>query len=133
MSKIKFLVMFLVVAGMGLSSCKKEEAATPAADKKTLLSKTWKISEYYEDGQLIQDPVLTSARMTFNAAGTYSSIFDGDTDNGTWAFNAAEDRIILDGGTVFEETWSIQELTTSRLKVSYTDAGSSYEIIYVPA
>lgn len=133
MSKVKFLVLFLALAGFGLTSCEKEEAAAPVPTKKELISKTWKISEYYEDGQLIQNPILTSARMTFTAAGTYTAIFDGDTDNGTWAFNAAEDRVILDGGTAFEETWSIQELSTTRFKVNYSSDGTTYEVIWVPA
>lgn len=129
MSKLKFIVLFLAVAGISLSSCKKED---PAPTKKELLSKTWKINEFYEDGQQINDPSLSSVRLTFNANGTYNSIGFGDNATGPWEFNADETRVIMDKGTVDEFTVSIATLTATSLKITFTDSGSNYEITWSP-
>ncbi len=129
MSKVKFLVLFLAVAGISLSSCKKED---PAPTKKELLSKTWKISEFYEDGQQINDPSLASIRLTYNTNGTYTSIGFGDNSTGTWEFNSDETRIVMDKGTADEMTVSISTLTATSLKITWNADGSAYEVTWSP-
>ena len=130
MSKLKFLVLFLAVAGISLSSCKKED---PAPTKKELLSKTWKISEFYEDGQQVNDPALSSVRLTFNAAGTYTSVGFGSNATGPWEFNADETRIIMDKGTPDEFTGSITTLSTTQFKMTWTEDGTAFEVLMIPS
>jgi hypothetical protein len=130
MSKAKFLILFLAVAGISLTSCKKED---PAPTKTELLAKTWKISEFYEDGQLISDPSLASVRLTFNANGTYTSVGFGSNSTGSWEFNADDTRILMDKGTVDEFTGSVVTLSTTTFKMTWTEDSTAYEIVMVPA
>lgn len=132
MKNLKLIVMLLAVASLTLSACKKEEPAAPAADKKTLLSKTWKISEFYEDGQQINDPSLSSVRLTFNANGTYTAIGFGDNASGPWEFNSDQSRIVMDKGTADEWTVSIGTLSATTLKITWNEDGSAYEVTWSP-
>jgi len=132
MSKAKFLILFLALAGIGLSSCKKDDPVVEPT-KKELLSKTWKISEFYEDGQQVNDPSLSSVRLTYNTNGTYTAIGFGDNATGTWEFNSDETRIVMDKGTADEWTVSISTLSSTALKITWSEDGSAYEVTWAPA
>jgi|GEM_PF-1671667 len=131
MTKIRLLIMFLAIAGIGTIACEKEETADPT-DKKALISKTWKISAYYDNGHLLEDSVFITARYTYASNGTYTFLFDGDTVNGTWAFNATNDAVIMDAGTQSEVMNTILELNDTSFKTSYTGGGGTVIVWMVP-
>lgn len=128
LSKVLLLFVALGVT-LATSSCKKEDEPT----KTELLTKTWKISEVYVNGQLDADPSYGMYRFTFTATGTYNITYTGGADNGVWEFNTDESRIIFDKGTADEDTWEVMSLTMESSRMKATDDGDTLELLFVPA
>jgi hypothetical protein len=66
---------------------------------------------------------MINATVNFDAAGTYTGSMTGQTENGSWEFNAGETSIIIDKGTAYETEAIIVQLTSGvlELNVLYQD------------
>lgn len=136
MKKLQAIVLFLAVAGLSLTACKKEET-TPSntggsSSKSTLIAKTWRVTEAQINGQVSSDPSLNSIRFTFNSNGTYTLLQDGDSDTGTWEFNADQTAVILDRGTQFEWTMTLVTLTSSSMRLTWSEDGANFNVLMQP-
>ncbi len=107
-----------------LSSCKKDDEDT----KKDLIAARWQGETVSINVTLngIAFPVETENISTtfvgFNSNGTYTSddngVFEG---SGTWKLSNGDKDIILDEGTADEATFTIEALTSSDLKLSFSE------------
>jgi len=64
---------------------------------------------------------MIGGTIEFKDDNTYIINFIGDIDDGNWALNSDGDVIIIDPGTSDEQLITIQELTSSTLKISYDE------------
>ncbi|QQS51795.1 MAG: hypothetical protein IPM71_03470 [Bacteroidota bacterium] len=142
MKNLKFLTINVLLLGFmlfSLSSCEKDE------DKKEVIKAEivgeWTITngtlsltvdgknyvQYLMDEwgftqEEIDEMVDTDITGTFdiNSDGTYLTTVDGDEFPGTWEWGSGN-AIILDEGTEDEVTMQVEELTSSKLVMSYSD------------
>jgi Bacterial Ig-like domain (group 2) len=97
--------------------------------KKILLtSHIWKFNDLSSTNWLAQLYInslnMTNTTVNFDAAGTYTGSMTGQTENGSWEFNADETSIIIDKGTAYEIKADIVQLTSNVLELNaiYHDA-----------
>jgi hypothetical protein len=113
MKKINYLVFFVFVLTMSVSSCKKDETnsgetlSTSEQMKKLLTSKPWTMISKIENADTVaisdceKDDVYT-----FSADGTYlhqvgTNICNGETDSsGTWTLSMDARDFTMDGNLV---------------------------------
>jgi hypothetical protein len=53
--------------------------------------------------------------------GTYVSITNGESDNGTWKLSSDNKKLTLDAGTEYETIMDVVSLTSSKLELSYSE------------
>jgi hypothetical protein len=116
-------------------SCKKEVTppVTPPVNnptKKELVTKKWSLQEYYENGQI--DSSMGALTLTFNTDGTYLIVADGDSEYGDWEFANNETQIIIDKDSD-PLILTIQELTSTKLKVEWMEDTDTYRMVMIPA
>ncbi|RYD77710.1 MAG: hypothetical protein EOP53_12535 [Sphingobacteriales bacterium] len=131
---MKFLSIVLLIFGLVMTSCKKEEpAAPPAPTKKEMISKTWKPKEVYINGQVSSDPYWSGLRVEIKQNGTYITTDASGATTGVWEFNSDETKIIFDKGSAAEETWDILSLSTALFKAKFTSGSGNAEILFQPS
>ncbi|MDZ7607093.1 MAG: lipocalin family protein [Cyclobacteriaceae bacterium] len=71
---------------------------------------------------LIQNELMGmfNGTIDFKSGGTYTAVFDGDPDNGTWKISSDGETITLDQGTIDEMLAAIKTLTESTLIIEMT-------------
>jgi hypothetical protein len=116
---------FLILTLFTMTGCKKDDAGKNAPDKKTLLtSHIWKFDNLTttstnSDILLIVGLMKTfmgNATVNFTTGGTYTRSMLGESDNGSWEFNAGETSIIMDKGAADESEVIIVQLTSDVLE-----------------
>lgn len=123
MKKHILLSLFILVSFIALfSSCKKDEET-----KKDVLVARWQGEKITSTATIngvpfpIDDEDISTTFVDFNSNGTYTSddngIFDG---SGTWKLSNGDKDLILDEGTDNEIIFTITTLTSSDLKLSFT-------------
>jgi|GEM_PF-1951048 len=144
---LKKSVLLLLIPIFILASCKKDDDSD--GKNKELIGK-WTItsseSEITINGTDIVEFFMTelelsqsdaemyaalfdydmSGTIEFKSDGTYETITDGDTDNGTWELNG--DILTLDKGTGDEVDADVITLTSSQLVFEISETDSSGDI-----
>lgn len=127
----KKVLGWMLVAGMALVACKKEETPAPEPTKTELLSRAWKA-----DSILINDQDASAFfpgfQLTFRTDNVYIALVPPDADSGTWTFANGETQIILDPGPD-EEVWTIQTLSSTLLRISSDIDGDTFRAQFSPA
>jgi len=125
----------LILVLFTMNDCKKnaeEPKEEIGLNKKALLtSHIWKFDNLSttSTNPIIQLAVslvkasYKSATMNFTTDGTYTGSLLGQSENGSWEFNAGETSIIIDKGTAYETEAIIVQLTSVvlELNVLYQD------------
>ncbi|WP_375558691.1 lipocalin family protein [Bernardetia sp. OM2101] len=119
-----FIVLILLVSSLSFSSCNKDDEET----KTDLLASRWEGETVTTNATLngvafpvdVQD--LSGSFIEFKSNGTYTSDDNGTFDgSGTWKFSNGEKDVIFDEGTDDETTFTITSLSSSDLKLSYSE------------
>ena len=123
----------MLVAGVALASCKKEEtpAPEPQPTKTEMLVRTWKADSVFIDNQN-STVLFTGFRLTFRADNRYVAVSPLETDSGAWTFASNETQIVLDPGPN-QEVWTIQTLTSSLLRITSSLDGEELRAQFSPA
>ena len=116
---ISFVLLLVAVAACTKTTTNptvQDEPKTedPPPSKIELLVKAWNIDTAYHDG--VKDASSTGKDMVFHANGSYT--FD-DYLNGTWSFTPDSTKILIDENLTYPQDWSIQELSETRLDVTF--------------
>ena len=121
--KIKILFTSILLIVLFISSCKKDEELS----KKDLIAARWQGEKITSSATLngvsvpVEDEDISGTFIDIKANGTYTSddngVFDG---SGTWKLSNGDKDIILDEGTDEEIVFTITALTSSDLKLSFT-------------
>jgi len=129
----KKLFGWMLVAGMVLVACKKEETPEPdpQPSKTEMLVRTWKPDSVFIDNQNAT-LFFTGLRVTFRADNKYVAASPTETDSGAWTFANNETQIVLDPGPD-QEVWTIQTLTSSLLRFTSTVDSSDLRAQFSPA
>jgi hypothetical protein len=92
-----FLLCFLLVASVTLSSCFKNGDDSSPSNKALLTSGAWKGSKAIYEGNTYP---ITELTVTFNSNGTYTTKWEiegeSETDSGTWELIKNEGYLLLD-------------------------------------
>jgi hypothetical protein len=112
MTKIYLLLVLTVI----VFACKPDENPS----KKELVSKSWKIKSVTINGVADNTTDYSSWTLKFTNDGTYLFTMGSNTETGTWALNAAETQIILNGGTSTEKTYTLLSINKSFLDFETT-------------
>jgi Lipocalin-like domain len=115
-------------------ACSKSSTTTNTTPipKKDLLTRMWKISEAYRNGQINSDAALNDYRITFNQNGLYT-VINGTPPSGSWEFNTDQTKIIMDKGSSTSIVEDIIELSQVKLRVKFNDAFGAEDVIFIPA
>jgi len=126
------ILTLLILALFTMNDCKKnveEPKEETSISKKILLtSHIWKFNDMSSTNLLAQIYInslnMSNATVNFDADGTYTGSMTGQTENGSWEFNADQTSIIIDKGTAYEIKANIVLLTTNVLELNaiYHDA-----------
>ncbi len=135
MRKTIFYLMAAVLIAPVFSSCSDEPNPVPAIDNtdttgdsnetptnNELLKRRWVVDEAYVNGTT---PDVSSKGLELDIKGNSAyTLFlkDGSTYEGTWKFIENETKVELDEGTQFHQTWTIQELSKTKLDVTFVSA-----------
>lgn len=123
----------LILALFTMNGCKKNADEENGLNKKALLtSHIWKFDDLSTTSTdsniqlfvgLAKALYGKSATMNFTTGGTYTGSMLGQSENGSWEFNAGETSIIMDKGTAYETEAIIVQLTSVvlELNVLYQD------------
>lgn len=119
-----FVVLILLTSSIFLSSCKKDDEET----KSDLITARWEGETITTNATFngialpIDTQDLSGSFIEFKTDGTYTSddngVFDG---SGTWKLSNGDKDIIFDAGTTEEVTFTINALTGSDLKLSFSE------------
>lgn len=103
MIKLKQLqLLFTMLCLITLVSCGKDKDDEPSPHMAHLTAGTWTGNKIFSEGQdytLIAKQLgfdVTKMTVQFNKNGTYTSSFEGDTEEGTWKFTQEETHLMLD-------------------------------------
>lgn len=94
--------------------------------KPLLTSHIWKFNDLSSTNFFAQIYInslkesMINAIVNFDAAGTYTGSMTGQTETGSWEFNADETSIIIDKGTAYETKADIVQLTSNVLELNTT-------------
>jgi hypothetical protein len=106
---MKKILLFMTLAIVSLASCKKSD--------ETLLKNTWSLNsinvKFYENNVLKSEETenYTNASITFKDDGSYTTIIDGDTENGTWVYVDGKVTLSSSGSAV---TGNIESISSSK-------------------
>ena len=118
------IIVGILMIPFAISSCSDDDEI--ALTKTQLLTLSpWKYSTI-TTGDATFDAlfqlVFTGFTITFNTDGTTSVSFPSEPSvNGTWEFTTDETKILLDKGTMDEQTFDIESLTAAKLVFTFTD------------
>jgi len=131
------IILLLLLAQ--INACKKD---IPQPSKNDLFSKTWKTVALYANGQNITAFVPSCTKddfFIFTKDGKYT-VDEGPTkcnasdpqvnETGTWVFQDNETKFKIISSTGDSLLYSITELTSSELKVTYTMQSNVVPISY---
>jgi hypothetical protein len=103
MIKLKqLLLLFTALCLITLVSCDKDKDDNPTTKADLLTAGKWTGNKVYSGGQDITEMAkqfgfdVTKGTVQFRKDGTYSTTFEGDTEQGTWEFTQGESHIMLD-------------------------------------
>jgi hypothetical protein len=115
--------MLLVIASLGLASCKKGGGSAEAKTD-NLTGVTWrvlKVEFQQADGSWTDEPdEVTAAAFVFGADNTFTVSHDSRTETGGWHFASGNSQIVL-SGNAFDGTYAVTQLTGSTLQWTITD------------
>lgn len=114
------------------SSCSDEPVATPIVDQTDnndssdqtasnhdLIMRHWVVEEAYVNGST-PDVSSKGLEIEFKSNKAYTLFMkDGSTFDGTWEFIDNETKVDIDKNGQFHQTWTIQELSKTKLDVKF--------------
>lgn len=116
-----FVLMFTVFSVMlsGLR-CTTAPAAPGLGDRDSLMrGRTWITESITFDGTNVTSEGVRTLRL--NADGTYRSELNGGSSlAGTWALSPDGSKLVLDGGAMEESVFDLLDVTSERLRMSWT-------------
>ena len=117
------IMIGILIIPIAISSCSDDDEI--AFTKTQLLTQApWKYSTI-STGDATFDALFqlffTGFTITFNTDGTTLVTFASDSETGTWEFTTNETKILLDKGTMDEQTFDIESLTAATLVFTFTD------------
>jgi len=137
-SLILFVVPILV-----FGSCAKEEPKviiieepTPADKTPALVNKWWQLGGYYS-GE-VQQPIETPVEVKFLSLGVFNFRTQGGNYDSTWEWADNQNKIVISGGTEFEQTWNVLTLyhsstnSTGQLRMKRGQGAESEEWVFFP-
>lgn len=149
MKLLFFRSLFLVlITGLILSSCKKDEVADPIVGTWTTGTSTFSamvgsrtLTEYFIEvmGSTPEEAAATEAffealmtqaftgSITIKADNTYTSTLGGQADSGTWSLNADKTELTIDSSSDDPMTYDVVELTSSKLRIQVS-ASTLYDL-----
>jgi hypothetical protein len=138
------IICFVFIAGLAITSCKKDSSSTI-----TLAGGTWTagtptftamvgtktLTQYYTDvmglttAQAAQYTAIVNLALMqtftgtiqFKSDNTYTATLGGTPDSGTWSLSADGKKLTIDSNTEPPETLDVTQLTSNKLTVSLTD------------
>jgi hypothetical protein len=137
MKNLKSLVLLFLVATVSLVSCNKDEDdATPAVSFEgkwqylktgVIVNSQEVLSDYDHTSGCTKDYVEFLSAGVFKDHSFFGTSCDEDIFTGTWSKNGSMVTVTADGDS---STAEILELTSTTLKVKYSDAGIVYVEVY---
>jgi len=117
------IIVGILIIPFAISSCSDDDEV--ALTKTQLLTQSsWKFSAV-STGDPTFDAFFqlffTGFTITFNTDGTTLVTFASDSETGIWEFTTNETKILLDKGTMDEQTFDIESLTAATLVFTFTD------------
>lgn len=141
---IHSMVILLLITGLSLSSCKKDNddnspsnnivgTWTTGTSTVAVTVGTKTITQYYIDvlrltaseaalyNTIISELIKQgfAGTVTFKADNTYTSTLGGDVDSGTWILSADGKKLTIDSSTDVPSISDILELTAKSMKVKF--------------
>ncbi len=120
------IMIGILIIPIAISSCSDDDEI--ALTKTQLLTQApWKYSTISTGDatfDVLFQVLFTGFTITFNTDGTTSVTFPSDPSgsaNGTWEFTTNETKILLDKGTMDEQTFDIESLTAATIVFTFTD------------
>jgi hypothetical protein len=138
------IICFVLIAGLAITSCKKDSSSTV-----TLAGGTWTagtptftamvgtktLTQYFTDvmgldaTQAAQYTAIVNLALMqtftgtiqFKSDNTYTATLGGTPDSGTWSLSADAKKLTIDSNTEPPETLDVTQLTSNKLTVSLTD------------
>lgn len=133
MKSTKYLILFILVSVLTISSCKKDEATL--SKRELLTARSWQLSSIKENGVTdVLDECDKDNILTFLSDGTYT--FDPNVikcdlanviESGTWSLSSDEKFLILDDGSFM----TIIELSKTKLVIMEVGNVNSYEMTLI--
>ena len=65
--------------------------------------------------KLFKEEFEMAGSITINADGTYTAVFDGENDEGTWRLSDDKKTLTIDDNTQYEMVFTVKKLTDSEL------------------
>ena len=108
----------------------KDTIAPPKVNLTDTISRVWVVTEAEFNGT----PDGSSKGLVFNIKKDQSFVFVRNGRIGTWKFIENDTKVILDDGTAYKTTWTIETLTSKKLqvKVKYAITSGSGEWTLIP-
>lgn len=142
------ILLFVFVAGLAVSSCKKDSSSTitvaggtwtAGTPNFTAMIGTKTITQYYTDvmgltpAEAAQNTAIVNlllmqaftGTILFKSDNTYTSNLGGVADSGTWSLSADGKKLTIDSNTDVAEILDVTVLTSNKLTVS--TSGNVYE------
>ncbi len=130
--QLRLAQVFTMVMISAMFSCDDDNSSSgnTAAVENTLLSDTWRITYFFDDGD--ETNHFTGYTFTFQEGGEVSATKTGSTVDGTWSVTSSSSgglKLNLDFGTTtpFDELnddWKIVERTDTRIRLEDVSGGS---------
>lgn len=123
------LLLFAFIFITSLTSCSKDDA-TPDERVQLLTAGAWSGNKVYSEGEDVTEDMrsngfdITTVNVLFKKNGTYSSTFDGSTEEGTWQLISNNSKLLLDGTDELE----IKKLDSRSMYLVDTDG---FELRYI--
>jgi len=138
------IICVVLIAGLAITSCKKDSSSTVTLDGGTwtagtptftAMVGTKTLTQYYTDvvglsaTEAAQYAAIAnlalmltfSGTIQFKSDNTYTANLGGTPDSGTWSLSADAKKLTIDSNTEPPETLDVTELTSNKLTVSLTD------------
>lgn len=116
--KLLFLLLFTFV----IFSCKKKNTVQPTDDKTALISKKWRMTEYYVNQVSVK--LADDDYLQFNTNKTYTERKYKATISGNWEWQQNQTQISMNNGT-----WKILMLSNDHLEMEKINSQPSEKLV----
>lgn len=114
---LTFCVVSIMLSGI---RCTTAPAAPIGSDRESLLrDRTWITDSITFNGLDVTTEGVRTLRLETNGA-YLSTLHNGTTLEGTWDLSPDGTRLVLDEGAMEESVFDLQEVTSTRLRMSWT-------------